>query len=183
VLIPTVVNGRVVSEDAAVAHYRHTGEHLGIFRPPAEATAYAQSLHNDQAQEYGGQRPGVSFNDPIYGQLARHYEQQYGLPNGLLDAVRTRGERSNADQVSSAGAQSVYQFIPSTRQGFIRQHGIDPWAGPEQATEAAAIHLLTDYRSTGSWDEAVRRYYGGPRRSHTPTAEAYGRRVGSFDGR
>lgn len=41
-----------MSDEQAIAQYRHTGRHLGIFRTPAEATAYAQSLHEDQAREY-----------------------------------------------------------------------------------------------------------------------------------
>lgn len=54
VLIPTVVGGKVVSNDEAIRHYQQTGEHLGIFASAADATAYAQQLHNDQASEYGG---------------------------------------------------------------------------------------------------------------------------------
>lgn len=54
VLIPTVSpDGRILSEKDAVALYKRTGQHLGIFRSPREATAYAQSLHNEQAVEYG----------------------------------------------------------------------------------------------------------------------------------
>jgi hypothetical protein len=45
VLIPTVVNGRVVSDDAAIRHYEQTGENFGTFRTPAEATRYAEWLH------------------------------------------------------------------------------------------------------------------------------------------
>lgn len=54
VLIPMVVGGRVVSDKEAVRHYQQTGEHLGIFRTPAEADAYAQRLHERQAAEYTG---------------------------------------------------------------------------------------------------------------------------------
>lgn len=54
VLIPTVVGGRVVSDEEAVNHFYQTGEHLGIFRTPEDATAYAESLHSQQAQEYRG---------------------------------------------------------------------------------------------------------------------------------
>ena len=53
VLIPTVIGNRVVSEDEAIAEYRRTGKHLGIFKTPEDATAYAETLHNDQAREYG----------------------------------------------------------------------------------------------------------------------------------
>lgn len=50
VLIPTVVNGRVVSDEEAIAHYNQTGEHFGIFNSPEEATAYAEALHNYHAR-------------------------------------------------------------------------------------------------------------------------------------
>ena len=53
-LIPTVVGGRVVSNADAIRHYQQTGEHLGIFKTRQAADAYAQSLHEQQAQEYQG---------------------------------------------------------------------------------------------------------------------------------
>ena len=52
VLIPTVVGNRVVSNSDAIAAYRKTGQHLGVFRDEASADAYAQQLHEDQAAEY-----------------------------------------------------------------------------------------------------------------------------------
>lgn len=49
VLIPTVVGNRVVSNAAAIAYYRKTGQHLGIFRSESAARKYAQLLHEQQA--------------------------------------------------------------------------------------------------------------------------------------
>jgi len=49
VLIPTVVRGRVVSDDEAIQHYRRTGQHLGKFVTPEAATAYGSRLHDDYA--------------------------------------------------------------------------------------------------------------------------------------
>ena len=58
VLIPTVSDdGRIMSNDEAIQNYKRTGKHLGIFENTAAADAYANTLHNDQSREYGGQRP------------------------------------------------------------------------------------------------------------------------------
>lgn len=60
VLIPTIRDdGKVMSEDEAVAHYRKTGKHLGKFSTPEEATAYAKTLSSNQGKQYGGgTKPG-----------------------------------------------------------------------------------------------------------------------------
>ncbi len=53
VLIPTVSDdGRVLSDEDAIALYRKTGRHLGVFRTPDEATAYAKRLHDQQEKMY-----------------------------------------------------------------------------------------------------------------------------------
>ncbi len=48
VLIPTANDGLVYSDEDAIQRYGATGEHLGIFDTPENATAYAERLHKDQ---------------------------------------------------------------------------------------------------------------------------------------
>ena len=53
VLIPQVSpDGRLLTEDEAIALYRQTGENLGVFGDPESATEYAQALHEQQAKAY-----------------------------------------------------------------------------------------------------------------------------------
>jgi hypothetical protein len=116
-----------------------------------------------------------SYNDPAYSALEAQMEQKYGLPPGLMASIRTSGEQSNADQVSSAGAKTVYQVTPPTRQLFLNKYGIDAYAGAPQAAEVAALHLRD---SIARGEDPVRGYIGGPDRSKwgRQTA-AYGQRV------
>lgn len=54
VLVPTVMpDGTIASDEEAIQHYYDTGQHLGKFKTPAAASAYAEQLHGQQAQFYG----------------------------------------------------------------------------------------------------------------------------------
>lgn len=62
ILIPTVVNGEIVSDEAAILHYEQTGEYLGEFSSEAEAAEYAQMLHERQEWFYAERKP-MNYND------------------------------------------------------------------------------------------------------------------------
>jgi hypothetical protein len=52
-VLPTVSDdGRIMSDEEAIAAFRKSGRHLGVFATPAEAEAFARSLSNEQAQQY-----------------------------------------------------------------------------------------------------------------------------------
>lgn len=51
-LLPTIVNGKKISEDDAIDWYYRTGQYLGQFDTIPEAEEYAQKLHNRQDWYY-----------------------------------------------------------------------------------------------------------------------------------
>ncbi|WKL53079.1 hypothetical protein Q1W70_00295 [Pseudomonas kielensis] len=74
VLIPTVSDdGKILSDEDAIKAYQKTGKHLGKFDNPEDATAYAESLHDQQARQYGaGGTPTVGEGFKEDNQLYQH---------------------------------------------------------------------------------------------------------------
>jgi len=100
VLIPTVVNGKVVSDDEAIAHYRRTGNHMGVFSNPQDATAYAKKVHGDyESGKYGS---NVKVNDITYRPAARSLTGTGGYPR--QEKQETEEERQNRHNPASRAA-------------------------------------------------------------------------------
>lgn len=59
VLIPTVIDGKVVSDEEAIAHYEKTGENFGTFENEASATEYAKKL----SESHGAQLENPLLKD------------------------------------------------------------------------------------------------------------------------
>lgn len=49
VLLPTVVEGKIVSPEEAFKYYQKTGKHLGIYKDAKTAEAAARFYHNQEA--------------------------------------------------------------------------------------------------------------------------------------
>jgi N12 class adenine-specific DNA methylase len=112
VLIPTVINGRVVGNKEAIEHYQKTGEHLGVFDNVADANAYAQALHEQQAGEYGSPLsprqttnrseaidPLEVLKEPLHARPAVHHDETsvpsylgHGLESGLYSVGASLGD-------------------------------------------------------------------------------------------
>lgn len=120
-----------------------------------------------------------SFRDPFWIDLAASTEQKLGLPGGLLVAVLTKGERSNANQVSEAGARTPFQIIPATRKAAVDKYGIDPYISAQNAAEVAGLLLKDSLKRNGDDPAAaVAEYHGGTNRGNWgPRTKAYVGRV------
>jgi hypothetical protein len=103
----------------------------------------------------------TSYKDPVYAAADQSASEVAGIPPGLLTSIRTVGEKSNANQVSSAGAETPYQFTPATRQLIIKKYNIDPLSSPQAAALGAAYLLKEGIQRTGSAAGAVTQYIGG----------------------
>jgi RNA polymerase sigma factor (sigma-70 family) len=55
-LIPTVSDdGRIMSDEESIQHFKESGKHLGLFKNDTEADDYAGKLHEDQSKYYDRQ--------------------------------------------------------------------------------------------------------------------------------
>ena len=126
---------------------------------------------------------GRKYNDSFYDTTDIQASQKVGIPVDILRAVRLSGEKSNENQVSSAGARGVYQFIPSVRNSVLKKYGVDAW-NPNQSSLAAAYLLKESAnRNNGNYIDAIREYHGGiDRKNWGKVNQAYINRVQSFLG-
>lgn len=87
VLIPTVSDdGRIMSDDEAVDNFMQTGKHLGMFSSPEAATAYAENLHKQQANEYLPQAaPQAQSSSNFFDQFDEQPQQAAQTPQPAND--------------------------------------------------------------------------------------------------
>lgn len=104
----------------------------------------------------------LKHDDPRLDAFAHEVENRYGLPRGVLEALKNAGERtpskdSGRPTVSSAGAEGLMQFIPPTRKAY--QHNPDD---PFESLDAAG-RLMADEipRHKGNVMAAIAAYNGG----------------------
>ena len=78
---------------------------------------------------------------PEFGRWA---QKNYGMGGKKLIAkvfAAEGGGTAKKPNVSYAGARGPAQFIPSTRNAYVKQYGVDPWRLDLEAVKGAMIHL------------------------------------------
>lgn len=128
-----------------------------------EATVPKAARDAERAASPGAMR----YDDPKLNDYATKVEQANGLPPGLLNAIKNRGERSNSDQVSPAGAKGVMQFMPAT----WGQYGKGDITNPYDSIDAAGRYfgdLMKRYG--GNVDAAITEYNGGIKQARSVQA-------------
>jgi soluble lytic murein transglycosylase-like protein len=99
----------------------------------------------------------VKYNDVRLDSFASDVETKYNLPQGIVEALKNAGERSNTGQVSPAGAKGVMQFMDKTREAY--QHDVDNPLASIDASGRYMSDLLKQYK--GNAIAAIAAYNGG----------------------
>jgi peptidoglycan DL-endopeptidase CwlO len=100
---------------------------------------------------------GSSLSGVPYADLFQQAGARYGISASLLAAVASQESGFNASAVSSAGAQGLMQFMPSTAQGL----GVNP-LDPASSINGAAKYLSGLTSQFGSTSLALAAYNAGP---------------------
>lgn len=123
ILVPTVSpDGRILSDDEAIDLYHKTGQNLGMFDNPDNATSYAQTLHNQQDQMYSPQKASKPVILNIQGKrvkvddsfLQLSPEEQNRTVDEIASQIGVTAEQDMAPQ--GAEAQSLASDLSNITQ-------------------------------------------------------------------
>lgn len=168
VLLPQVVNGKVVTKDQAIRHYKATGENLGVFATPEAADAYAEKLHNVQGLRYvdGAAAPVVAGKPGgvVAGRAPRATEGVVPFTaEGLKPLFYT--QESSGDYTAKnkdTGALGKYQVMPDTGRGLANKLGV-PWQPALMTTDTPAARAYQDQIGLAAIQDAIDHSGGDPR--------------------
>ncbi|MER9423200.1 hypothetical protein NKI88_12185 [Mesorhizobium sp. M0317] len=175
--MPTVADGQILPDQAAMERYGQTGENLGKFDNPAHADMYAEALHKAQDQHYGAAAqsnaapaipPGFKVVQPasVSAKGDRVGQGSFGAP----PFAPANGPWTKYQAAASQSPNVFDQFDQSAKD--------DPWAGFPDASpiEVKAPDGTTVRFPAGTPDDvmakAMRETFDGPADSAaTPAAD------------
>ncbi|WP_206141068.1 hypothetical protein [Stenotrophomonas maltophilia] len=153
-----------MSDDEAIAQFQKTGRNLGVFDTPENATAYAESLHNQQAEMYDPPPPPgfvVEGAAPAAGTPLRHADGR--LTEAGWQAERDALAASRQTEIDNTSfldnfAAGYGRSLPNLYQG-AKQALVDSFAGSSRF----GADLWGDIGGQGLADarRSVADYFGG----------------------
>jgi len=171
VLLPSIIDGKPVSQDEAIKHYDETGEYLGKFDSVEEADAYAEALHERQERKYGAAAPAPVAPAPAAPvdvmteqekEVVRQQDQTLSDGIDMADKVLTSGESeylessgsmmtdfmTNAMTQIKDGAIEFTKNVARANQKKIQQNHVDSVLG--------SLQVAYDYERNGELLQTLR---------------------------
>lgn len=173
ILVPTVSpDGRILSDQEAIDQYHQSGQNLGVFANPNDATAYAQTLHNQQAGMYGGnasvpplEAPRTIAPAPQVAQVAQPQQRPAQAPQGgMFGGVDPRLLQALQNPFLNEGQKaSIQLLIQQQQRAAQQQQEQQTWQAREEYKRTAehsdpSYQLEQDYKKAQL--EAIRNKTG-----------------------
>lgn len=169
ILIPTVVGNKVVSNKEAIDYYHKTGQHLGQFASRQDADAYANQLHNQQAQYYSKDKNNMAIN------LDDFDNQDPNTVKSYLNALAQSGQLGVMDYASTlqkAGSkvtQGIGNFLsPTVNKGL------------EAVGAPFRVETRTPQNTQQEYEKNIEDTYNNPDVKNHPIVAGAGRIAGNL---
>lgn len=165
VLIPTVAadGSRILSEKEAIDQYHQSGQHLGKFGSPEQATAYAKQLHEQQAKDYGPQARETPKAPPVQEQKRRiGGKEDLGLVSAGVQWVESHGNPLAVGPETKSGR--AYGLM-GLQEATAREMGAKDDAYKTDGNisrELGEKRLSQLHEKYGNWEDALGGYVAGP---------------------
>lgn len=177
VVIPTVVDGKRLSDADAAAHYRKTGQNFGTFSDADSANTFATNLHNAQAADAEGKNPSLGhpniigpYDKRAFGSKPMSFPNDDGtetvIPTVVDGKQLSRLDAVKAYQKTGIGfgtfdnvthAKGYMDAIAASHSKLANKMPFDP-----DAVQLVPAPGLTEYSQGQKWHLGVKDEFGSP---------------------
>lgn len=181
ILIPTIVDGKRLTEDEAIEHYYNSGEYLGKFDTVEEANEYGERLHRQQEALYShadqdrpGPEPTTTKNTEEFNQQQDQTRNNWTVTDIQDEADRLLRESQGASLKPSRGvpANRLLAKVDAGTMSDVPMTTPAPTASEEQRREAYDAKYGTgayDREVAGARDREQQQQQSGPATTPSPT--------------
>lgn len=153
ILIPTVVNGKMVSNDEAIVHYHKTGEHMGIYGSDNEAVLAGQLIDASEAQRLV--LKDAVERSPLLKSLYTNILSTFASLDAELKSYEAKGEVGKfvqrlvklPEQIAQFGIGKAGAAYPCVLTNVLTSHVMGGFFNDPHPEDADAAKLLLQMQS------------------------------------